>query len=267
MYYDVATLGTITSESNTIIAKSSDNGTKWQPYIFAGTNPGQYQLNTTNKTVTVYGLSSFSYFSLSDITAPLPVNLTSFSAVTTGRDVKLSWITSQELNNKGFAIEKRTSFNNAYGDWIQIAFINGHGNSNVEQLYSYSDIKLFSGKYQYRLKQIDYSGSSEYYSLNSPSEIVIGTPVNFSLFQNYPNPSNPNTKIDYQLPFSGKVVLKVYDITGKEVATLVNGAQDAGFYSVDFNGEKISSGVYFYKLIAEGNSQKFSKTMKMILTK
>jgi hypothetical protein len=88
-------------------------------------------------------------------------------------------------------------------------------------------------------------------------------PENFNLRQNYPNPFNPTTQINYSIPSSQKVVLKVYDELGKEVATLVNKDQSAGNYSVDFNASNLASGVYFYRLQA-GN---FIQMKKMILMK
>ncbi|MCX6157648.1 MAG: T9SS type A sorting domain-containing protein [Ignavibacteriae bacterium] len=89
------------------------------------------------------------------------------------------------------------------------------------------------------------------------------TPVSFSLSQNYPNPFNPVTKIAYALPKSGLVTLRVYDILGKEVATLVNEMKNAGSYSVDFSPSNFTSGVYFYKLETNG----FSDIKKMMLIK
>ncbi len=89
------------------------------------------------------------------------------------------------------------------------------------------------------------------------------TPVSFKLSQNYPNPFNPVTKIAYALPKSGLVTLKVYDILGKEVATLVNEVKNTGSYSVDFSASGITSGVYFYKLESNG----FSDIKKMMLIK
>lgn len=72
----------------------------------------------------------------------------------------------------------------------------------------------------------------------------------FNLSQNYPNPFNPTTVITYQVPMAGKVVLKVYDVLGKEIATLVNGEETAGQHSVQFDARQVASGIYFYKLIA-----------------
>jgi hypothetical protein len=80
---------------------------------------------------------------------------------------------------------------------------------------------------------------------------------------NYPNPFNPTTKINYQLPKAGLVTLKVYDILGREVATLVNENQPAGSYSVPFDASKLSSGIYIYTIHAND----FIQSKKMILTK
>lgn len=89
------------------------------------------------------------------------------------------------------------------------------------------------------------------------------TPEKFSLSQNYPNPFNPNTQINYTIASDGQVTLKVFDILGKEVATLVNEKQNLGSYSLNFDGSNLSSGVYFYKLFSEG----YSDIKQMILIK
>jgi len=82
----------------------------------------------------------------------------------------------------------------------------------------------------------------------------------FALNQNYPNPFNPVTQIKYQVPTASKVTLKVYDILGREVATLVDQVRTAGVYSVSFNGSSLSSGVYFYRMTAG----KFNQTKRLI---
>ncbi|MEO8513216.1 MAG: T9SS type A sorting domain-containing protein [Ignavibacteria bacterium] len=93
-------------------------------------------------------------------------------------------------------------------------------------------------------------------------------PEAFSISQNYPNPFNPNTKIDYTLPKTAFVKIMVYDLSGKEIATLVNTSKAAGRNSLEFDGTNLASGAYIYKMIAEsGNGEIFTKTMKMILTK
>ncbi|MBE0572306.1 MAG: T9SS type A sorting domain-containing protein [Ignavibacteriaceae bacterium] len=93
--------------------------------------------------------------------------------------------------------------------------------------------------------------------------IEIGSIKTFTLQQNYPNPFNPATTIIYQLPTEGQVSLKIYDMLGNEVATLVNEMKTAGEYQVDFNAAALSSGIYFYRLQA-GN---FVETKRMMLMK
>jgi hypothetical protein len=90
-----------------------------------------------------------------------------------------------------------------------------------------------------------------------------GIPAEYSLSQNYPNPFNPVTTIKYSIPNSGFVSLKVFDILGKEVITLVNGNAPAGNYSVEFHSGNLASGLYFYKF----NSGNFSDTKKLVITK
>jgi hypothetical protein len=88
-------------------------------------------------------------------------------------------------------------------------------------------------------------------------------PSNFILEQNYPNPFNPSTKISWQSPISSRQVLKVYDVLGNEVATLVNEEKEAGYHSIDFNASGLSSGIYYYQLSTNNSTL----TKKMILTK
>lgn len=192
------------------------------------------------------------------IDVPLPVVLHSFTYSVIKRDVKLNWSTSQESNNSGFEVERK-SIN---GSWSKIGFVNGNGTTNTERYYSYEDKNLSTGKFSYRLKQIDYNGNFEYFNLNS--EIEIGIPRKFELSQNYPNPFNPTTKIDFAIPVDSRVSLIIYDITGREVTRLINNElRKADFYTVQFNAVGNTSGVFFYKLSAEN----FTQTRKMIMLK
>jgi len=191
----------------------------------------------------------------------LPVELASFSSSVNGNNVNLKWTTVTEENNSGFEIERK----NENSSWVKVGFVNGNGNSNLTHNYSFSDGNLAAGKYNYRLKQIDYNGNFEYHNL--AGEIFIGVPAKFEISQNYPNPFNPVTKIDYSLPFDSKVQIKLYDITGKEVMTLQNSIENAGYHSVTLNAINLSSGTYFYKISAEGENAKFEKTLKMVLLK
>jgi hypothetical protein len=94
-------------------------------------------------------------------------------------------------------------------------------------------------------------------------KIIVTAPLNFKLYQNYPNPFNPATVIGYQLPVNGFVTLKIYNVLGQEVATLVNEFQLAGYKSIEFNAGSLPSGVYFYRAV----SGKFIDTKKMVLVR
>ena len=214
---------------------------------------------------------------------PLPVELISFTSSNINSKVLLNWQTATEVNNYGFEIERSVAqISNLRNNWEKIGFVAGHGNSNSPKDYSFIDVNPPSGKLQYRLKQIDTDGSFQY---SQVVEVETETPKQFSLEQNYPNPFNPSATIKYSIPSvmvslsnhdnsnvipslsrdEVHVTLKIYNILGKEVATLVNEYQKPGTYSYQFSIDnyQLSSGIYFYKLQA-GN---FSETKKLIILK
>ncbi len=284
-YWDVTPVGTLTNTTYDITWYFGDNETytiaspststrlakwnsTWEVFSTQGTGVYQTELTWTSLTVKTRGLSTFSTYILTDGNAPLPVSMLYFNASASGRTVILNWATAWEMNNKGFDIERRTQTGSGnYSDWGAVGNVPGGGTTQQQRNYSYKDEKLRAGNYQYRLKQTDYNGNFEYFNLTNPDIVSINKPGIFDLHQNYPNPSNPKTKIDFEVPFTAKVSVKVYDFLGKEVITLVNETKDAGYYTTDFDGTNLASGVYFYRIIAEGSSQSFNKTMKMILIK
>lgn len=209
------------------------------------------------------GLTTFSDFVIGGDSSsqPLPVELSSFTSSLNGRNVTLNWTTASESNNAGFDLERRDVSGQTAGDWTKIGNVAGNGTATGANSYSFTDRNIATGKYNYRLKQIDYNGNFEYFSLNN--EVIIGTPERFSLSQNYPNPFNPSTNINYDLPFDSKVSIKIFDMSGREVASVVNEFKTAGFYTVNFNASALSSGVYFYII----NADNFTATKKMILVK
>ena len=142
----------------------------------------------------------------------------------------------------------------------KIGFVNGNGNSNSPKDYLFEDKTVTAGKYSYRLKQIDNDGEFEY---SKAIEIEFGVTGTYELSKNNPNPFNQTTRIVYQLPEKGNVTLKVFDMLGKEIATLVEDYRDEGRYEVEFNASEFSSGAYFYRIQAGS----FVETKKMILMK
>ena len=201
------------------------------------------------------------------IILPLPVELTSFNASINNTNVILSWETATEVNNYGFEIERKSiSTSSKEGDWIKIGFANGHGNSNSPKAYSFTDKNLNGGTiFKYRLKQIDNDGQYEY-SKEAEIEII---PNKYILFQNYPNPFNPSTTIKYAIPYGSTVEIIIYNTIGQKVDEFNEGTKDAGYYDVVWEPKNLSSGVYFYSIIAKGKYGKnnYSRTIKMSFMK
>ena len=194
------------------------------------------------------------------VTYVVPVELTSFTANASEGLVELSWITATETNNQGFEVQRSNG-----GEFETLTFVEGHGTTTESQAYLYSDRDVKVGAYSYRLKQVDFDGTFEY---SDVVEVDVPAPAEFALDQNYPNPFNPSTTISFRLAVDSKVSLKVFDVLGQEVATLLNGNIVAGSHQVDFNASAINSGVYLYKIEATGiDGTNFTSVKKMILTK
>jgi pectate lyase len=237
------------AEANLRLFKSTDGGSTW--VLQGGT------VDAGANTVTLTGINSFSRWTLGEITGPLPVQMTSFTAVMQGASALLNWTTATETNNAGFKIERSVE---GSGVWIVVTFVNGAGTSNIPNSYSYEDKDLAPGAYIYRIKQIDNDGSYEYYNANTSisgvvSAVDAGVSNTFQLCGNYPNPFNPATKMQFSVPQDGYASLKVYNMLGQEVATLFSGIAKAGHYiPVTFNGPRFASGVYFSRLQYNGKS-------------
>lgn len=185
-----------------------------------------------------------------------PIELISFTAEIFEKGyVLLKWETSTEVNNFGFEVERSNS--NEFR-FEKIGFVSGHGNSNSKLNYSFIDTLPLSGMNHYRLKQINIDGSFSFFNIVG---VIVSVPKQYFLSQNYPNPFNPSTKIYYEIPINGFVTLKVYDVLGNELITLINEEQLAGRYEFTFNPSNLSSGIYFYQ-VRVGN---YSATKKMIL--
>lgn len=223
------------------IGKYNGTGTSWTLYpstVISSVEPFQSKTTTA---FTGTGVFQSSKFKIGN-SAALPVELTSFSAQPMQKLIRLQWNTATELNNAGFEIERKQ-----YSEWSKIGFVEGHGTTNSSQEYSYTDKGLTPGKYMYRLRQIDRDGKFEY----SPEieAYVSLAESDFSLSPNYPNPFNPTTNISFAVKERQFVSLKIFNLVGQEVATLVNGVIEPNvLQTVQFNGKDLSSGVYFYSL-------------------
>lgn len=195
---------------------------------------------------------------LYSINGEVPVELTLFTAEVLEKEVELNWSTATETNNSGFEILRFAQNDN--DGWNKIGFVPGHGTTTETQHYAFKDNDVKTGKYQFRLKQIDYDGTFEY---SQTVEVEIPLVNEFSLSQNYPNPFNPVTKIKYSVPNLSNVTIKVFDVLGNEIETVVDEEKQVGTYEINWNAVKLPSGVYFCQL----KSGSFIQTNKMLLLK
>ncbi len=254
--YNQLTMTEVSTDTFSAFIPAQVNGTKVFYYISATSNSG--------KTITKPLTAPAGFYNF-EISNTVPVELISFNANVENSTVMLSWVTASEINNSGFQIERRKTQDERISEWEAIGFTNGSGTTLEPQEYSYSDdiSDIAASKLYYRLKQIDFNGAFEY---SDVVEIEIA-PMAFYLEQNYPNPFNPSTKISWQSPVGSWQTLKVYDVLGREVATLVDEFRIAGSYEVEFNPESSiknpASGVYFYQLKAGA----FVETKKMLFVK
>lgn len=220
--------------------------------------------DSTTYTYRVYAFNNDTvsdYSNLAEVTTPVPVELTSFAASAINGQVLLEWETATELNNAGFNIQR----SKGDGKFTDIAFVKGKGTTTLKSNYRYTDKSILSGKYYYRLKQIDLDGTVSYSKI---VEVDLGLPKNFALEQNYPNPFNPSTTIRFALPTQSRTSIKLYNALGQEVMIVLSSVLDAGIHEVTLNADNLSSGVYFYMLEAQGNGgSSFTATKRLILIK
>jgi hypothetical protein len=220
------------------------------------------QTSSASGTAKIKGIiddvTSFGSLSL-DPNSPMPVELISFSAELIGRAVYLNWATATEVNNYGFEIQRRSGHDN----WEVIGFVEGHSNSFSHKNYEFIDDLSFPADYsqtdslEYRLKQIDLDGTFEYYRSNAIVELRTITAIDeevlklkYELTQNYPNPFNPSTTISFNVADYTHVTLKVYDILGNLIETLVDDVRAPGNFQTRFTADHIPSGTYLLIMVA-----------------
>lgn len=235
---------TISGQTTTGNGKQRDPNLAWNPANDGGS-------------LTPQGLP----FKLYGTKSVVPVELTSFVASASNGQVQLNWTTATELNNKGFEVQRSSSDN----QFVTVGFVNGNGTTAQTHSYSFADENIIPGVYSYRLKQIDFDGGYEY---SNVVEVEIITPSIFSLEQNYPNPFNPATKINFSVAVDSKVDIKMFNMLGQEMASIFSGNISAGSQSINFDASSYASGVYVYKMEAQGiEGTNFTSIKKMILNK
>jgi hypothetical protein len=249
------------NEDGFIIERESMGPEAFEIVDTVSANTTSYTDTTVTYLTYVYRLTAFNAFGQSAYTdtaqVVVPVELTSFNATIKNAGVQLEWTTATEINNMGFEIQRNQS-----AEWETIGFVEGSGTTSEITFYQFfNDLSEFSSsmKLNYRLKQIDLNGVFSYSNIVEVDFLL----EDYSLSQNYPNPFNPSTIISFSLTRSTFVTLKIYNVLGNEITTLVNELIPGGNHQIEFNASGLSSGIYLYTITAED----FVETKKMILIK
>jgi len=232
------------SQSN--IVPSLWDGAVWTP------------LNNANLTPPTLTGTISSFAATSDVTGgesgALPIQLASFTGTEVNQHfVKLLWTTSTETNNYGIEVQKSAEELAGY-ETIAGSLFPGYGTSLERHSYAFLDTTASAGIWYYRLKQIDLDGTV-HFTGGIRIEVSGGVgklslPGNHALLQNYPNPVNPSARIRFHVAASGRVSLKVYDLVGREVRTLMEDQLERGSYEMLFDATGLSSGMYIYTMRA-----------------
>jgi hypothetical protein len=192
----------------------------------------------------------------------LPVELISFDAAANSNGIALNWSVASELNNNRFEIERWSGDDEA----TRIASVPSRGDAQTTVQYGYTDATAVSGvTYTYALSSVDQNGTR--HDLGTVNAVYNAPPAtltgDFRLVGNFPNPFNPTTTIRFEVAQPMNLSLSVYDVNGRLVRTLANGAYTAGTYNVNFDGSDLASGLYFARLTGASRTD----LMKLVLMK
>jgi hypothetical protein len=186
----------------------------------------------------------------------LPVELTSFEAVTRGERVTLTWRTLSETQNAGFAVEQRTA-----SGFEEIGYVQGHGTTTESTTYRYETDELTPGTHAFRLRQVDYDGTEAY---SSEVEVQIGLGSAYSLTRAYPNPFQNVARMELRVLEAQHVRVEVFDYLGRRVQTLHDGMVPAGHaQQLAVDGQGLASGAYLVRAVGEA----FEVTRTLTLVK
>jgi hypothetical protein len=194
------------------------------------------------------------------INVKTPVELAYFSGHSNERKgIELEWETTVEVAHAGFNIFRKSTSDYEYQQLNQQLL-----KANGMKKYNYIDRSVEVGEtYSYKLEDVSISGEK---AQHDPITVFISRPKDYKLYQNYPNPFNPTTQIEFQLPQQAKMTIKIYNIMGQEVKTLVDEVKEAGYHTIVWNGldnsgTPVSSGIYYYRMLTGS----YSEVKKMVL--
>lgn len=220
--------------------------------------------NTTDNTITVTGVTSFSDFVISGTgDAPLPVQVVSVLASVEGRDVKIAIRTQTEREDfLGFNVYRSRDGENfvMVGSYESFSSLRAKGNLAYGGEYEFVDKGLNTGKYQYKIEAV---GRNERRYVGDVISVEVSVPKGYALHQNYPNPFNPYTVIEFEIPEDGYVLIELYNSAGQKVRDIFAGELPAGYHKVRFDASGLASGVYFYRMSAG----RFNAVRKMVIMK
>lgn len=177
--------------------------------------------------------------------------------------VRLQWATQQELDHRGYVVERRAENESEFAI-VPDSFVPRRGAPGTPQEYAFVDSSAPTALLLYRLRLIDRDSTvrlSHPVQISPATEVKEHTPISFELFQNAPNPFNPTTRIAFHIPASSAVTLKLYDMLGRELRTLVNEVLPAGRHERVLEATNLPSGVYVYRLTAGA----FSDARKLVI--
>ena len=247
--------GAASSSSYNLYRRNSTSDGSWTLAVSGASS-------VTADSVVFDAVSSLGQFTIGS-GIPLPVELVSFTGSSERLDAELTWTTATEVDNYGFEVQRSPVGNKSSAQtWAKAGFVQGSGTSNSSKKYSFTDSNIPAGKYSYRLKQIDHAGAFKY---SAEIDIAVGAaPKVFELSQNFPNPFNPATNIQFTVPRDGRATVKIYNALAQEVATPFDGVATAGeYHQVTFDASHLASGIYFSRLEFDGKMQ----VKKMLLLK
>lgn len=197
----------------------------------------------------------------------LPVEMRSFDAIAGNGNVGINWATASEQNTDQFVVTRSTS-NDPYAVYSEVYRTSAVGQTATGHEYSWIDENVVNGvTYYYKLHVIDENGN-HIYNRDGQAVIASATPNSslagsYALAQNFPNPFNSQTSFTFSIGSDQLVTLKVFDLLGREVATVANKTFEAGVHTVNWTADGLSSGVYMYKLTAGS----FAETRKLVYMK
>lgn len=231
---------------------------------------GQFVNNTSDSTFSANNLSSFCEFAVGGASDnALNVEAGSFAAQSDINSVTLTWKTASEVNNAGFNIMRKAPSEKIFsliGTFSADQALKGLGNSASGKAYVYKDVRLEGpGTYSYQIQSVNTNGAAV--TLTTMA-VFLEAPKTYTLYQNYPNPFNPSTTIQFDLKQFSAVTIDIYNVLGQRVIENSYGNMAAGRYNEVVNMDKFASGIYYYRIVANGtNGEKFTSIKNMILLK